>query len=163
MFDGCRQKLTIKTIFMTIYTFLIGSHSVLRWILLIAIIYSIVISIKAQKNHQVFSQIYRKIFQSTVILAHLQLLTGIVLYFMSPKVAFIAATMKNSLLRFFTVEHGLMMIVAITLITIGYSKAKKKVLAEESYKAIWVYFLIALIVILISIPWPFRQLGAGWI
>jgi hypothetical protein len=66
--------------------------------------------------------------------------------------------MKETVLRFYLVEHISLMIVAIILITVGYSKAKK----AASWKPVFTYYLIGLILILASIPWPFRIPVAGW-
>ncbi len=86
--------------------------------------------------------------------------TFLILFFMSSKVQFSGSMMGNSLLRFFTVEHSLLMIIAIILITMGYSRAKK---APKPFNVIFNFYVIALILILIGIPWPFREaLGAGW-
>ncbi len=74
------------------------------------------------------------------------------LYFLSPKVVFSELTMKISAIRFLTVEHPLMMIVAIVLITIGYSKAKKSQVSEK-HKTIVIYYGIALALIIAAIPW----------
>ena len=98
-----------------------------------------------------------------MIAFHIQFLAGLVLYFVSPKVAFISETMSNKLLRFFTVEHSLMMTIAMILITIGHSKSKKATLDTQKFKSIAVYYTIAFIIIMIAIPWPFRTaLGGGW-
>ena len=93
-----------------------------------------------------------------MIAAHLQAVLGLGLYFMSTKVDFSSTTMSSPVHRFFTMEHTLMMLIAIILITVGYGHAKK-----ANAKKVFTYYLIALIVILIAIPWPFRTaLSAGW-
>jgi hypothetical protein len=76
---------------------------------------------------------------------------------MSPKVEFSSGTMSNSVFRFFTVEHTVMMLIAIILVTLANRWAKQ----GNVKKVFWHYF-IALIIILAAIPWPFRELGAGW-
>ena len=62
--------------------------------------------------------------------------------------------MKNSFYRFYWVEHPLLMVVAITLITLARGKAKKL-----NYKNTGWLLLIALIFILVAVPWPFREVG----
>ena len=90
----------------------------------------------------------------------IKLLVGLVLFFMSPKVQFGASTMSSSVLRFFTVEHSLLMVIAVILITMGYSRAKR---STKPFNVAFNLYLIALVLILIGIPWPFREaLGAGW-
>jgi membrane protein DedA with SNARE-associated domain len=70
--------------------------------------------------------------------------------------------MKDTVLRFYLVEHIALMLVAIILITVGYVKAKKKSDPVKKNRTILIYYAIGLILILVSIPWPFRGLGAGW-
>jgi Na+/H+ antiporter NhaC len=56
-------------------------------------------------------------------------------------------------------EHPLTMILAIVLITLGYGMSKKSVSDADKFKKAFRYFLVALVLILISIPWPFREIG----
>jgi hypothetical protein len=70
--------------------------------------------------------------------------------------------MKNTMLRFYTVEHVLMMIIAITIITIGFSTAKSITDAVNKHKRIAIMYGIGFLIMLAAIPWPFRNLGAGW-
>lgn len=140
------------------YSALTHSHSGLRWILLILLILTI-FSVFGKRNGQTpFSEGDRKLSLFTLIAAHLQAVIGLGLYFMSVKVEFSSNTMSNGVFRFFTVEHTLMMLIAIILITLGYGHAKK-----GNAKRVFTFYLIALLIILAAIPWPFREaLGAGW-
>jgi hypothetical protein len=71
--------------------------------------------------------------------------------------------MKDKFFRFYWVEHPLGMLIAIVLMTLAHGMAKKPVSDEVKYKKAFYYFLIALIVILASIPWPFRDIvGRPW-
>lgn len=137
------------------YTGLTHAHSGWRWIVLILL----------------FTAIFQAFFQSgkktklplfAMIATHIQLVLGIILYFISPKVLFAAETMKVPLNRFYTVEHTTLMLLAIVLITLGYGKWKRANTVENSAKKVATYYLIGLILILAGIPWPFRNLGAGW-
>jgi len=104
----------------------------------------------------------KKISLYTLILAHIQLLLGLALYFISPKVIFDAAAMKDSILRFYLVEHISLMLIAIIILTIGYSKSKALFAHPGGAKKAFYYYFISLILILVSIPWPFRIPVAGW-
>jgi membrane protein DedA with SNARE-associated domain len=97
-----------------------------------------------------------------LIATHAQLVLGLILYFISPYVNFASGVMKDKILRFYTIEHFVGMILAIVLITIGYSRAKRQNEAGAKFRTHYVYYLLGLIIILLSIPWPFRDLGAGW-
>lgn len=140
---------------------LVHAHSGLRWIVLILLLVSI-FNAFAKKKSGLYTERDRKLALFTMIFTHVQLLIGLVLYFISPLVVFSADSMSNSLQRFYLLEHILMMVIAIALITIGHSKSKKAAEAAAKFKAISVFYLIALIIILAAIPWPFRNLGGAW-
>jgi hypothetical protein len=90
-------------------------------------------------------------------------LIGLGLYFISPKVQFTGEVMKSAVGRFYTVEHFSMMLIAVILITVGNAKSKRMADDGKKFKSVFTYFLIALILILVSIPWPFREgLGGSW-
>ena len=70
--------------------------------------------------------------------------------------------MKDPYLRFFQMEHPVSMILAIVLITLGHGMAKKAVSDEVKYKKALRYFILALLLILAAVPWPFREIGRPW-
>ncbi len=92
----------------------------------------------------------RKISFFTVITVHLQLLFGIILYFISPMVIIGSSTMRISAHRFYAVEHPVMMIIAIILITIGNAQLKR---ATYFRIRIPIFFLLGLIFIFSRIPY----------
>jgi len=114
------------------------------------------------RSNAPFTEGDRKLNLFTMISAHVQLLLGLALFFTSTKVNFSGDAMKDSVQRFFTAEHSVMMILAIILITVGYIKSKKALEEVKKFKIAFTYFAIALLVLLAGIPWPFRNLGAAW-
>ncbi|MBC3845923.1 hypothetical protein H8K90_06000 [Winogradskyella echinorum] len=94
-----------------------------------------------------------------LITMHIQLLIGIVLFFMKDyfgtisEVGGMGEVMKNSALRNLIVEHPLTMIIAVTLVTIGYSKHKKKLTSKPKFKMLAIFYTIALVLVLAKIPW----------
>lgn len=94
----------------------------------------------------------------TLIVSHIQLILGFVFYFISDYFSLISDVgmgdvMKNATLRSNIIEHPLTMIIAIALITIGYSKHKKKLTSKSKFKMLAIFYTIALILILAKIPW----------
>lgn len=94
----------------------------------------------------------------TLIVSHIQLLIGLILYFVAPYFqAFsevgMGGVMKDSTLRLYLVEHPLIMIIAVTLITMGYSKHKKKLTSHPKFKTLAIFYTLALIFVLSRIPW----------
>ena len=139
------------------------AHSGLRWVVLLLLLVAIINALSKWRSGKQYTDGDRKITLFTMIGAHIQLILGLILYFfLSPAVQFNEHTMADKVLRFYSVEHLTIMILAIALITIGYSQAKKKVEAAQKFRATFIYYLIGLLLILAGIPWPFRFPGAGW-
>lgn len=100
-----------------------------------------------------YTETNRKVNLFTLISAHIQLLVGIALYFVSPlvKYADMGNAMKDSMTRYWTVEHLVMMLFAIILITVGYSRSKKALDALNKHRAIAIYYGLAILVILAAV------------
>jgi hypothetical protein len=93
------------------------------------------------------------------ISADLQLLVGLVLYFVLSPITRMGirnfpAAMQIDAARFFTVEHSFAMLVAIALIHVGRVRVRKAAEPARKHRAAMIFFGIALVVIIISIPWP---------
>lgn len=143
-------------------TGLVHAHSGLRWVVLVLIVISVFMSLLKWRSNAPFLESDRKLNFFTMLSTHIQLLLGLALYFMSPKVNFSAEAMKVPITRFFTVEHSIMMLLVILLVTLGYTKSKKAAEDAQKFRTAFIYFLIALLILLAGIPWPFRGLGAAW-
>jgi heme A synthase len=144
------------------YTILLKSHSGLRWVLLASLILAMVKYYRAARGNRHVQRLVPYTLIS-MILMHIQVLLGLTMYYLSPKVIFAAESMKNSVHRFFLVEHIGLMIIAAIIITIGYSKTKNQVNTPYGAKKLLIYYFVAFILILSAIPWPFRGLGTAWI
>lgn len=148
------------------YIGLMHLHSFLRWVVLILIIVATARAFFGWFGKKEFSPIDKKISLFTMISAHIQLLVGLVLYFVSPVVKSgwlePAKAMRDKDLRFWTVEHIAAMVLAIALVTVGHIMAKKADEASKKHRRIAVYFLLALILIFYAIPWPFSEVSRGW-
>lgn len=141
---------------------LVRSHSGLRYIVLLLLVVAIFNAITS-KGKGIYEKKDKMINLFAMVFLHVQLLLGLILYFTSKtKVQFIEGWMENSVLRFYGMEHILLMILAIVLVTIGRKKAEKEELAAKKHGKISLWYTIGLILILAAIPWPFRNLGAGW-
>lgn len=143
------------------HSILVHAHSGLRWILLILILAAIFSTISGLSGNKPFTATIRKTALFTLIVTHLQLILGLILYFISPKVQFGPDTMSDSVLRFFAVEHISTMLIAIVLITLGYSRMKRGSSDGAKYKAVFWFYLFGFILLMAGMPWPFRGLG-GW-
>ena len=135
---------------------LVHAHSGLRYVVLALLIAAVGIAFSKWQNDEHGDS---KIYTYALISCHIQLLLGLILYFISPKVDF--SMMGEKLYRFFSVEHISMMLVAIVLITIGRVRSRKSE-AGDKHRTILFYYVMGLVLIVMAIPWPFRSLGAGW-
>jgi hypothetical protein len=144
-------------------------HNLLRWVILILLIASILKNFSGWKNKKTFTKGDRKLWLFTLISAHITLLIGLYqLCFgrfgmFSTTLPAGTKLMKDPFYRFFWVEHPFGMIVSVILITVGYGMAKKPVSDQTKFKKAFWYFFIALLLILATVPWPFRQtIGRPW-
>ncbi|SHN34780.1 cytochrome B [Mucilaginibacter sp. OK098] len=136
---------------MNAYLIIKELHSGFRYIVFILVLVAIIQSLLGWLGQKPYTPLNRKINLFALISAHTQLLIGIVLFFMSPLVAFNSDTMKNEVTRYFTVEHWVGMIIAIVLITIGHSKSKKIILPESKHRTVAIYYIIAFLIIVATI------------
>jgi hypothetical protein len=142
------------------YPGLVHAHSGLRWIALVLLVVAVITAISKWQGRSGYTDGNRKLYLFTLISVHIQLLIGLLLFFISPKVNF--SMMGEKIYRFYTAEHTAGMLIAIVLITIGYSKSKRADDTTAKQRLIGIFYGIGLLLILASIPWPFRIPGAGW-
>jgi len=130
-------------------------HSLLRWVILILLIYTLIRSFQGKAGKEA---------KFLTITSHIMLLIGLAQWFLGSwglkliQNVGMGEVMKNASQRFFAVEHTFTMIIAIALITVGGISVRK-----GKSNAKW-FYLIALILILMRIPWPFMEAGIarGW-
>jgi hypothetical protein len=134
-------------------------HSVFRWFVLLSLLFAIFRAGRGVILKSHYTRVDNAIRHWTATIAHIQLMLGIVLYSQSPIVKFFWAHLKEiSIVSegvFFAIIHVSLMFIAIVIISIGSSFAKRKPNDEQKFKTMFVWFLIALLIIVVAIPWPF--------
>ena len=133
-------------------------HSYWAYVVLIVLILAVANAILGLTSKKKFGAKDLRISLFALIATHIQLIIGFISYYMSSfyetmRGIGMGEVMKNSELRKLLVEHPLMMIISIVLITIGFSKHKKKTTDASKFKTISIFYAIALIIILGMIPW----------
>ncbi|HEY0434447.1 MAG TPA: hypothetical protein VGC95_11270 [Chitinophagaceae bacterium] len=147
------------------YAFLLHLHSVIRWVLLLLLLIAIFNSLVAGSRPFIRSD--ARTGSIMVISADLMLLVGLALWYLGPRgyklieQMGMSAVMKDPTARFFAIEHLAGMLIAIILLHIGKAQGKKAIGDHAKHRRTLVFYLIALLVILVSIPWPFRGIGHG--
>lgn len=139
-------------------------HSGLRWVVLILLVMAIVNAYKKWKQGGSYGAKDKVLNLLTMISVHTQLLIGLILYFFNDKEGMGIKGLSHMdipVIRFFAVEHFLGMLIAIVLITIGRKKAESGNRDKAKHRKVWLFYGIALLIIMISIPWPFITKFAG--
>lgn len=129
------------------YSFIIDLHSVWRYIILVLLLIVLFKSLAGWIKKQGFEKIDIVLSRLLLISVHFQFLFGIVLYSLSDVVQFNENTMKNEVIRYWTVEHIFMMLLSVVLITLGYIKSKKDIDSAKRHKILFLYTFISTIII----------------
>lgn len=140
-------------------TFLIV-HNLLRWLVLLFGIWAVLNALVGLSSKKEYVASDKKGGLFFMIFMDIQLLIGLVLYFVGPWFNYakhMGEIMKDSNTRFFTMEHALLMLIAWILVHVGVSSVKNTSASNKKFKKSLIYFGLALILILAAIPWPFRE------
>lgn len=144
------------------YPYVLFFHSVWRWFVLVALMAAIFRGYKGWLKSEPFTKADDTLRHMTATVVHIQLILGLLLYGISPLIRFFWANYHEAVherdIRFFGMEHSLMMLVSVVLVTIGSMKAKRKATDQGKFKTMAIWYGVALLVILVNIPWPFSPL-----
>jgi hypothetical protein len=145
------------------YSTLLSLHSLFRWLVVASLLIAISKSIIGLFTKNEFTPLDNSIRHWTATIAHIQFAIGVTLYFVSPIIDYFLHNYSEAVhvreIRFFGMEHSVMMLTAITLITVGSIKAKRKKTDSDKFKSMTIWFLLAFLIILLMIPWSFSPLA----
>lgn len=145
------------------YPIILSIHSLLRWFVLISLFVAIFRAYYGWMKNMPFTKLDHKIRHLTATIAHLQFMFGLGLYFVSPIIQSFLKHFQTTVhireIRFFGMEHSLMMFTAILFITIGSMSAKRRPMDAQKFKTMALWYSVALVIILISIPWAFSTIA----
>jgi heme A synthase len=133
-------------------------HSGWAYIALLVLVVAVINAAMGFFSDKEFKEKDLRIPLFTLIVFHLQLIIGLIGYYTSDyydtmRSVGMGEVMKQAELRLMLVEHPIMMILAIILITMGFSKHKKQLSDKGRFKTIMLYYGIALLLVLSRIPW----------
>jgi hypothetical protein len=138
------------------YNFLLITHSWLRWVVLILAVYAIFRNYEGFTSGRKWLATDKKVNTLFMSSLHLQLLIGLVLYFVSPIVdsflGNVKGSMKDPVLRFWGMEHFVGILVGIIVAQVGSIRAKKQLSDAGKFRTAFFWFLAATIIILLMIP-----------
>ncbi len=128
-------------------------HSTLAYAVLAVLLLATINAFLGLSSKRNFKKSDRSLSLIGLILSHIQLVVGLVLWFISPIGKAAMGQMSNAALRLTAMEHPLINIIAIALITIGWSKHKKEESSNGKFKKIGIFYALGLLLILSRIPW----------
>lgn len=144
------------------YSTLLVLHSFVRWLVLVSLLYALFRAYRGWLDSRTFTKHDDLVRQTVVLVALFQLLLGLTLYSISPIVEYFLHHFKEAVherqLRFFGMEHITMMLIAITIITVGSIRAKRQASHHDKFKTMALWYSVGLLLILMSIPWGFPPL-----
>lgn len=147
------------------YAFILAVHNILRWIVLVLLVVALVRAFWGWFGGREWSSTDQKVGMFSTVSLDIQLLLGLILYFIFSPITTSAfsnfsGAMANSDLRFFVLEHFLMMVLAVIFAHIGSATAKRADSAMKKHRRAAIWFSLSLIAILVGMPW-FRPLIPG--
>jgi hypothetical protein len=135
------------------YEILLSFHSGFAYVALLLLIVAIVNSLMGGLGKRAFLSKDRSVALIGLIATHTQILIGLLLYIVSPRGQAALGEMKDAAIRLTSLEHPLINIIAVGLITAGWSRHKKLNKDKAKFKSIWLFYGIGLILILSRLPW----------
>ena len=138
------------------YTGLQHTHSGLAYLALLALVLVIIWALVGALSGRDFQEKDRKIALIAFILCHIQLLVGLILYFVSPLGYSLLAgggAMADATARLTALEHPLINILAIVLVSVGFIRAKKLESSTAKFRSIYMLYAVGLVLILSRVPW----------
>jgi hypothetical protein len=141
------------------FIFLLYAHSLLRWLVVVSLLYTLFRAARGYYRHTAFTAADNSARHITATIVHLQLLLGMLLYWQSPVTAYFRQYTANAMhtpdMLFFGLVHAVLMLAAVVMVTLGSAFAKRQATDHHRFKTLLIWYLIAFILIVIAIPWPF--------
>lgn len=140
------------------YSALKTVHSYWAYLVLAILIIASINSLLGMRGQKSFSPRDLRISLFGLIFSHIQLLIGLILYFVSPwfnqwSALGIGGVMKDAQARLYLVEHPFTNILAIILITMGWSMHKRQSEESKKFSRIGIFYTLGLVLLLSRIPW----------
>ncbi len=135
------------------YIGLLHTHSGLRYLILALLLFTFLKALIGWLSKADYKTTDSRLAFWTMLMVHFQIVIGFVLYFLSPKVglANLADSMKDTSMRYYTVEHISLMLLVAVLISVGRIFSKKKISAIQKHKVISIYYGLSLVIILLTV------------
>jgi hypothetical protein len=141
------------------YGLVLTLHSLIRWVVVVVGVAVVVRSLYGFFGGKSWTQLDDRLGMGFTISMDLQLLLGLLLYVVSPltraAMSDFGAAMSSGPLRYFAVEHVVIMIIAVILAHVGRSRSRKAADDRSKFKQASIFFTLSMVAVLLAIPWPF--------
>lgn len=145
------------------YAFVLVLHSILRWVILLVGLAAVIQGVRGWLGSRAWTKLDDRLGLAFTISLDTQLLVGVILYIVSPLIqaalSDFGGAMRTTGLRFFAMEHVLLMIIAVVVAHVGRARIKRQEDARAKHKQAAIFFGLALLLVLAGIPWPFLPYG----
>lgn len=135
-------------------------HNLVRWAVLLFGVWTLINAISGVASKRNYTSADSRSNFLFMLSCDIQLVIGLILYYTNgwaARLKDLGNNMKDANNRFFTMEHGLMMIIALILVHVGRVSVKKATTPAAKHKRTLIFFGLAIVLILAAIPWPFRE------
>ena len=145
------------------YQFTLAAHNIMRWVVVVLAVYALVRIFMGVFGKREFTETDRKALSFYAIGMDVQLLLGLLLYFFLSPITTAAfgnfgAAMSNSAIRFFAVEHILLMVVAVVLAHLATVVARRATTSASKFNRAAIWLTLSVLAVLAAIPWATRPL-----
>ncbi len=150
------------------YGYVLVLHSLVRWIVVILGVVAVVRALRGQAGRRRWTPVDENVGLGFTVALDVQLLLGLVLFvFLSPittrAIHDIATTMRTHALRFWTLEHPLLMVAAVVLAHVARVRIRGTSDSLLRYRAAATFFGLAVLLVLAGMPWRFLPYGRPWL
>lgn len=154
----CRRSPVVETPRrFDIYTLILNTHSVLRWIVLAAAAWALIRAYSGWLGSKAWSPVDRRAGLTFSVALDLQVLLGVVLAVVSPLIRNalpgLGAAMAEPHLRFFLVEHIPVMLIALVLVHVGSRQARAASDDRMKHRRAALMYTLALVAVVVAMPW----------
>jgi hypothetical protein len=146
------------------YTAVLVLHSLLRWVVLALGVLALVRAFGGWFGRRPWTAADKKVGLFFMISVDVQVLLGLLLYFvLSPitRAAFaqFGAAMKVKELRFWAVEHIMLMVLAVVAVHVARVLSKRATDDTARHRRVAIGFAVAMLLMLAAIPWPWMAVA----
>jgi hypothetical protein len=140
---------------------ILALHSLVRWLVILTLALSLILAWRGYLKNTGFNPAMNKLRHWTATVAHIQLIIGMFLAFRSAYFTqFWRGTNTHFDFSFYGLVHPGLMMLAITILTIGSAKTKRAIGDRQKFKTMIIWFTLSAVIIVIAVPWPFSPLSA---